>query len=476
VTYRCWVREGERTRTVSSGEREDTTNPVAGPKRIGIRPGRPLVHRLPVELGENVLRVDGLPPRLTVDRTSRVISGITNAVGSHVVTIHGVGTGIQWTDTLEIVVGGDICLTPPLGWNSWNVFGSAVTEDDIRRSAISLIDTGLVERGWSTVNIDDGWQGGRDRRGRLQPNDKFRDLAVLCDDLHSLGLRVGIYSSPGPTTCAGFAGSAGHEAEDAASFASWGFDYLKYDWCSAGPIGDETPIENLVAPFARMRDALDRVDRDIVYHVCQYGFGKVWEWAADRVGANAWRTTGDIDDTWDSVDRIGFAQANLAHYARPGRWNDPDMLVVGSVGGAWDRPIRPTRLTGDEQRTHLGLWAILAAPLLLGCDLSLLDAATLELVADREVLAINQDQLGRQAERIRSDDGLEIWRKPMADGSSAVGVFNRGTSSANASVEWRQLGLAPTSVRDVWAHRSVDAADGWGAVIPSHGSVLLRTW
>jgi len=435
----------------------DGVAPLAGPHRIGLRPGRPFVHRLPVGPDRRIDGVDGLPPGLAVDPSRRVTSGSTGATGTHMVVVSGSGTAGPWTDTIELLVGGDICLTPPLGWNSWNVFGSAVTEEDIRRTAMSLIESGLAACGWSTVNIDDGWQGTRDRRGRLQPNDKFRDLAALCDDLHELGLRVGIYSSPGPTTCAGFVGSADHETEDAASFAAWGFDYLKYDWCSAGTIDDATPLDTLMAPYARMRDALDRVVRDIVYHVCQYGFGGVWEWARDRVGANAWRTTGDIEDAWESVDRIGFGQADLAGFAGPGGWNDPDMLVIGAVGGAWDRPIRPTRLTVVEQRTHVSLWAILAAPLLLGCDLSRLDGPTLELATNRELLAVHQDPLGHQADRVRFKDAIEIWRKPLADGSSAVGVFNRGDSAVSATVEWRELDLGPTTVRDLWAHRFIDA-------------------
>jgi alpha-galactosidase len=454
----------------------DGARPLAGPRRIGLRPGRPFVHRLPAGQDQRIVSVDGLPAGLTIDLGRRVISGSTDARGAHAVQVSGEGSAGPWTDGFDLVVGSEICLTPPLGWNSWNVFGAAVTEDDVRRAASALIDSGLADCGWTTVNIDDGWQGTRDRRGRLQPNDKFPDLSALCADIHDLGLRVGIYSSPGPTTCAGFLGSAGFEAEDARSYADWGFDYLKYDWCSAGAIDDLTSLDTLIAPYARMRDALDRVDRDIVYHVCQYGFGKVWEWARDRVGANAWRTTGDIEDSWESVADIGFGQAGLAGSAGPGGWNDPDMLAIGSLGGAWGRPILPTRLTPDEQRTHVGLWALLAAPLLLGCDLSLLDTATLELVTNRDLLAIHQDPLGRQAERFRTDGDIEVWRKALADGSSAIGVFNRNDSRMTAAIHWRDLGIRPGAIRDVWAGRPLEASDGWQDVLPAHGSVVLRAW
>ena len=453
-----------------------SVGPLAGPKRIGLRPDRPFVHRLAVDRDQPVVAVDGLPPGMIVDRARRVISGSTGVRGSHTVVVSGDGSAGTWTDTIELVVGSEICLTPPLGWNSWNVFGAAITEDDVRRAALALIDSGLADRGWSTVNIDDGWQGERNRRGRLQPNDKFRDLSTLCADLHDLGLRVGIYSSPGPTTCAGFAGSAGFEAEDAGSFAEWGFDYLKYDWCSAGPIDDTTPLDTLIAPYARMRDALDRVERDIVYHVCQYGFGDVWAWARHRVGANSWRTTGDIEDTWASVAGIGFGQAGSEGFAGPGGWNDPDMLVIGALGGAWGHPIGPTRLTHDEQRTHVGLWVLLAAPLLLGCDLSLLDEPTLELVTNRELLAVHQDPLGRQAAPIRSEGGVEVWRKTLVDGSSAIGIFNRSDSAAAAAIAWRDLDLRPHTVRDLWARRAVEAGESWQEVLPAHGCAVLRAW
>jgi alpha-galactosidase len=449
---------------------------LAGPSRIGLGPGRPFVHLLPIPGEVGTLRIDGLPAGLTVDRATRVISGSTMAAGSHIVTVSGEGPDGPWVEELELVVGGEICLTPPLGWNSWNVFGATVTEDHIRGTAKALLDTGLAAHGWSAVNIDDGWQGSRDRRGRLQPNEKFDDLGVLCDDMHALGLRVGIYSSPGPRTCAGFPGSAGYEAEDARSFAEWGFDYLKYDWCSAGPIDDATPLETLIAPYARMRDALDRVERDIVYHLCQYGYGRVWEWARARAGANAWRTSGDIDDAWDVVDRIGFGQADLATFAAPGGWNDPDMLVLGAVGGAWGRPIRPTRLTAVEQRSHLSLWVLSSAPLLLGCDLTILDESTRAMLCNRDLLAVHQDALGRQAAPISVVGLLEIWSKPLDDGSLAVGVFNRGPSPVTASLDWAALGIRPSAVRDLWTGRSIAALDGWQEVLPGHGSAILRAW
>ncbi len=448
---------------------------LGGPRRIGLRPGRPFIHLVGIAEPSDGLAVIGLPPGLTFDPATRVIAGRTTAIGRHEAWISGEVQSGRIAESIELDVGDTICLTPPAGWNSWNVFGPAVTEDDVRRAARVLVDSGLAARGWTTVNIDDGWQGTRDRRGRLRPNERFHDLRALCDDLHALGLGVGIYSSPGPLTCSGFPGSQGHEGEDAASFADWGFDYLKYDWCSAGGHADDLPLQTWTAPYLAMRQALDRVDRDIVYHLCQYGFGQVWRWARQRVGANAWRTTGDIEDTWNAVAGIGFGQADLAEFAGPGGWNDPDMLVVGWVGGAWGRPLAPTRLTPDEERTHLGLWALLAAPLLLGCDLTRLPVPTLELLSNPEILAIHSDVLGRQARRIRSAGTVELWRKRLADGSSAIGLFNRGDSPASTGVEWPAIGHgADSRARDVWARRAVADSGGWHGSLPPHGSAVLR--
>lgn len=451
---------------------------LGGPRRIGLRRGRSFVHRIGVPDVERVgLHVAGLPSGLRFDATSTSITGRTDARGEHRVAITGGRDEGSWAETIDLVVGDEICLTPPLGWNSWNVFGPTICEADVRRAAIFLLESGLADLGWTYVNIDDGWQGDRDRRGRLHPNEKFGDLAVLAADLHAAGLKIGIYSSPGATTCAGFRGSLDHEIEDASTFADWGIDYLKYDWCSAGSHTGDLSIDELAAPFARMRSALDRVDRDIVYHICDYGWGEVWTWARDRVGANAWRTTGDIEDTWESVDRIGFGQSGLESFAGPGGWNDPDMLVLGRVGGAWSKPVRGTNLTQDEQRTHVGLWVLLSAPLLLGCDLTALDPGEAALIANPEVLAVHQDPLGFQAHRVRVDGSVETWRKDLADGSIAVGAFNRSDAPIVAGLAWSEIGLgAPAVVRDLWTRRDLDAPIGWQAVLPPHASTMLVVW
>ncbi|MBN2445840.1 MAG: glycoside hydrolase family 27 protein, partial [Phycisphaerae bacterium] len=286
-------------------------------------------------------------------------------------------------------------------------------------------------------------------------------------------LKLGIYSSPGPRTCAGYTGSYEHEVQDAQTYAEWGIDLLKYDWCSYGEIAKDGSLEELQKPYLIMRDALRSCGRDIVYSLCQYGMGGVSSWGAE-VGGNYWRTTGDIVDTWGSMAGIGFRQANLAEFARPGHWNDPDMLVVGNLG--WSADTRPTRLTPNEQITHITLWSLLASPMLIGCDLSQLDEFTLALLTNDEVLAVSQDPLGQQARQIIVDGKTEVWARPLADGTVAVGLFNRGRKQARVTVDWESLGLmGKQRVRNLWAKVNEGVYEGeFGCLIPRHGAMLVK--
>jgi alpha-galactosidase len=291
--------------------------------------------------------------------------------------------------------------------------------------------------------------------------------------VHSQGLKIGTYISPGPWTCAGYEGSWQHEQLDARSFATWGFDYLKYDWCGYGSIAPNPTLEQMKEPYLFMRLCLDRVDRDIVYSLCQYGMGDVWKWGAE-VGGNCWRTTGDITDSWGSMAGIGFAQADHAPYASPGHWNDPDMLVVGLVG--WGPNLRESRLTPNDQYTHISLWCLLASPLLIGCDLTRLDEFTMNLLTNDEVLEVNQDPLGKQAIRVSQDGSREVWAKKMEDGSLAVGLFNRDEVAQTVTAKWSDLGVnGKMRVRDLWRQQDVGSFDGtFGAEVPRHGVVLVR--
>ncbi|MEA3367746.1 MAG: glycoside hydrolase family 27 protein, partial [Planctomycetota bacterium] len=383
--------------------------------------------------------------------------------------------------TLTLRVGGRIALAPPMGWNSWNCWGNAVDSDKIGDAARGMVDSGLAHHGWSYVNIDDCWQGWRGPpEYALAPKERLADMAALADDVHARGLRLGIYSSPWKTTYAGYPGGSADtddgrvtqkahavgpvtfEEADARRFADWGVDYLKYDW---------HPID---LDHARaMGGALRACGRDVVYSLSNNADPAL---APDLATvANCWRTTGDIADTWESVAGIGFAQERWRRFAGPGHWNDPDMLVVGRVG--WGPNLRPTRLTPNEQVTHISLWCLLAAPLLLGCDLTNLDDFTLGLLTNDEVLAVNQDPLGRQAGRVRRDGPAEAWAKPMADGSVAVGLFNRDDKEPReVAVTWKDLGLkGPCRVRDLWRQREVGTFDRtFAARVLVHGAVLVR--
>ncbi len=426
-----------------------------------------------------------LPVGLVLDERTGRISGVLNEKGVHLVTLTATNSRGTTERPFRIVVGNLIALTPPLGWNSWNCFAGDVDDAKVRSAADAFVASGLVEHGWTYINVDDCWMvkpdskdsvlGGaaRNERGRIQTNRKFPDMKALGAYVHEKGLKLGIYSSPGPLTCAGYAGSYTYEVQDAEQYAEWGVDYLKYDWCSYDRIAKDKSLPELQKPYSVMRAALNTVNRDIVYSLCQYGMGDVWEWGTE-VGGNCWRTTGDITDTWESVSTIGFGQAGHEPFAGPGHWNDPDMLVVGWVG--WGPRLHPTRLTPYEQLTHISLWTLLASPLLIGCDLTKLDDFTLGLLTNDEVLAVHQDPLGRQAAQVTKEGDREIWARPLEDGSWAVGLFNRGEQSTTVTVRWTDLGVTGGKlVRDLWRQRDLGTYETEFAVkVSRHGTVLVR--
>jgi alpha-galactosidase len=454
---------------------EPPTPRINGPSVVGARPGHPFFYHVPVTGEAPVsLEAENLPPGLSLDAASGEISGVVEKAGETQVKLRAKNIRGQAGKTLRIVVGDNIALTPPLGWNSWNCFAGAVDDGKIRAAADAMVRSGLINHGWTYINIDDCWEGKRDANGFIQSNAKFPDMTALADYVHAQDLKIGIYSSPGPKTCAGFEASWQHEEKDASQYAAWGFDYLKYDWCSYGRIAPNSDHEELMKPYLVMEAALRRQDRDIVFSLCQYGMGDVWEWGA-QVGGNCWRTTGDIGDSWGSMSGIGFKQNGHEKWAGPGHWNDPDMLVLGKVG--WGH-LHPTRLTPNEQYTHVSLWCLLTAPLLIGADMSQLDPFTFNLLANDEVLAVNQDALGQQASRKAKNGETEVWAKDLADGSKAVGLFNRGEGAAETTVQWTDLGLTgPCQVRDLWRQKDAGThADSFTATVPRHGVCLVRIW
>ena len=299
-------------------------------------------------------------------------------------------------------------------------------------------------------------------------------MKSLCDYVHSLGLKIGIYSSPGPKTCGGYEGSYSFEEQDARVYTGWGIDYLKYDWCSYDNIcPNPVTEEQFKHPYVVMKTAIRKVNRDIHYSLCQYGMWDVWKWGAE-VDGNSWRTTGDIEDTWESMSGIGFSQNKCSPFAAPSRWNDPDMLVVGFVG--WGPSLHFTRLTPSEQYTHISLWCLLSAPLLIGCDLSRLDPFTINLLTNDEVLAVNQDPLGKQATQVKNNTNYEIWEKDLEDGSKAIGLFNLRLNPLNIHVDLKDLGISGSAdMRDLWRQKGLGAADvSFEMLVQPHGAALLK--
>ncbi|MGC3989380.1 MAG: putative Ig domain-containing protein [Chthoniobacteraceae bacterium] len=484
---------------------------INGPSIFGVRPGSPFLYAIPAT-GKRPLTfaVEGLPAGLKLDAETGEITGSLATAGAVTVTLHATNALGTADKKFRIVVGDQIALTPPMGWNSWNSYGPLVDQQKVAEVAQAMVTRGLKDHGWSYVNIDDTWQGVRGGKyNAIQTNSKFSDLQQLGAQIHALGLKFGIYSTPWRGSYEGHIGSsADHEdgtydwiksgdhsanfrvgrdeaqvkekrrsnwqlgrysfAEaDARQWADWGVDYLKYDW-----------FPNDVKSVEDMTKALRGTGRDIVYSLSNTA---IYDTASDYARlANLWRTTGDIRDTWASISWNGFSQDRWAAYAGPGHWNDPDMLVVGQVGG-WAAKLHATGLTPDEQYTHLSLWCLLSAPLLIGCDVAKMDDFTYGLLTNDEVLAIDQDALGKQATQIFNKDSKVIYAKTLEDGSVAVGLFNRGEQETKIAVTWGPWGNFPTSdadnrtVRDLWRQKDLGIFKGkFEATVAPHGVVLVR--
>lgn len=351
--------------------------------------------------------------------------------------------------------------TPPMGWNSWNKFRTQINDAAVRGTADAMVASGMRDAGYIYINIDDGWQGKRDANGILQPNANFPDMKALADYVHSKGLKLGIYSSPGPRTCGGYEGSYGHEEIDARTWAEWGIDYLKYDWCTASRVWTGADMR---AAYQKMGEALQKTGRDIVYSLCQYGLSEVESWGA-LVGGNLWRTTGDIFDNWNSMLANVTSQESRATQSGPGRWNDPDMLEVGNGG-----------MTPAEYRTHFSLWAMAAAPLIAGNDLRDMDEDTQAILLNKEVIAVDQDPLGKQARLVARQGDVSVWLRPLQGNAYALALVNEGGVETEAKVNWADLRLPKTlKARELWEKKDLGSlADGYSARIPSHGVVMLR--
>ena len=463
---------------------------INGPKVYGVRPGRPILYRLPVSgIRPMEYAASGLPAGVTFDAAKGILSGSVAERGEYAVRFTARNAKGETAGTLKIVVGDKIALTPPMGWNSWNCFASRVTAQDIRNAADVFDKSELANHGWCYVNIDDYWQNrvaetrdptligpARNPDGTIAVNKRFPSMKGLADYVHSKGLKIGLYSSPGPWTCGRCAGSWKHEWQDAQTYAEWGYDYLKYDWCGYGVVADSvrkgSGVANRSLPYRLMGEALAAQKRDIVFSLCQYGMADVSTWG-ENVGGHCWRTTGDITDTWHSMSRILDAQADLWPFAKPGAWNDPDMLVLGPLG--WGN-IHPTRLTPNEQYTHMSFWCILCSPLLIGCDMTRIDPFTMSLLTNDEVLETNQDPLGAAAARVSVQNGNEVWAKPMSDGSLVFALYNKSRHDARISVNFAALGLVGDwRVRDLWRQQDLGIFSGsYSTEVWPHATTLVR--
>ena len=470
---------------------------INGPKVFGVCPGSPLLYSIPAT-GERPMTfaVKNLPAGLSLDSSTGRITGVLPKAGTYRVTLVASNQAGQASKDFRIVVGDTICLTPAMGWNSYNTYDVSVNQKQILEAAHAMEESGLARHGWSVITCDDGWQGARGGKwNAIQPYEGFPDIGGMVAEIHSLGLKAGIYSTPWITSYGRRIGGSSdnqdgswspeyakknriatsmktpfivgkyHFAEqDARQFADWGFDYLKYDW---------DPIQE--PDVKEMAQALRKSGRDIIFSLSNNSKGTLLARIATvSPWANSWRTTGDVHDNWKNVANSAFGENEWAAYCRPGHYNDPDMLVVGNVG--WGHP-HPSNLTPDEQYTQISMWSLLSAPLILGCDLRKLDPFTLSLLTNDEVLDIDQDELCKQAVCVLKTGDLEAYAKPLADGSVVVGFFNRGETPAPMKISWADLKISgPQTLRNVWSQKDLEVSDASFETPPigRHGVILVK--
>lgn len=475
----------------------------------GVRPGHPVIFRVATS-GERPIKFSAknLPDGVTLDEKGVLRGTAPLKGGDYDIEVTAENAKGKATRTIRLAVGDTIALTPPLGWNSWNTLCYRLTQEKAMAAAKAMDASGLADHGWAYINLDDWWEmnnsgcprvesrkqdfGGRedvigparDANGKIIPNRSFPDMKGLTDYIHSLGLKAGLYSSPGPLTCGRCEGSYGHELQDAESWAEWGFDYVKYDWCTYGDIfkketegvSEEDRIKAYAKPYRLMNECLKKQNRDILYSFCQYGMGHAELWAREA-GANCWRSWGDLKDAWHWMElalegRIGAD--NYWKYNGPGCWADPDMMIVGqqfSFGSD-----HPTYLTPNEQYTHVSLWAMVGSPLLIGCDLTTLDDFTKNLLMNDEVIAVSQDRLGKTARRIRHTDAESVWTRPLSKGFTAVALVNRYPFAREIKVSFAELGLSGECwVKDLWRQKCEGKHSGfYVAEVPAHATKLVK--
>lgn len=469
---------------------------INGARIFGVRPGSPFLFTIPVT-GKRPMKyeVKSLPAGLKCDVNSGQITGSIKNAGEYLTTFKVSNALGSAERKFKIVCGDKLALTPHMGWNSWYVWENHVTDKIMREAADAMVSTGMMDHGYMYINIDDCWSAKpgsadssllvdpRDKNGMINSNRRFPDMKALTDYIHMKGLKAGIYTSPGPFTCAGHTGIYGHEKDDIKRFADWGYDFLKYDWCSYDNIGKRDNMTDLRKPYLLVSELLKGQERDIVLNLCQYGMGKVWKWGKE-VGGQSWRTADDLGGSFNGIAtalfRDGFdvySSDSLHLYAGPGGWNDPDYLLIGYLSN-WKGQTVPTPLTPSEQYTQVSLWSLVAAPLILSGDITRLDDFTLGLLTNDEVIDVDQDPLGKPGYRVSKDGDKEVWIRQMEDGSHAIGLFNRGETETDVTASWSDLGFSGEQhVRDLWRQKDLGRfKDKFSATIHKHGVVLVRMW
>jgi alpha-galactosidase len=469
---------------------------INGARIFGVRPGSPFLFTIPAT-GERPMKYEvlNLPEGFVCDAGTGQISGVINEPGDYLTTIRVTNKSGTDEKLFKISCGDNLALTPHMGWNSWYVWENNITDSIMRASADAMVSSGMIDHGYMYINIDDCWAvkpgskdsslvgEQRDKNGMVNSNKRFPDMKSLTDYIHSLGLKAGIYTSPGPTTCAGHVGAYQYEEKDIQRFVEWGFDFLKYDWCSYGRVAAGDSLPELQKPYILIHDILKKQNRDIILNLCQYGMGDVWKWGKS-VGGQSWRTAGDLGGSFEGIGtalfRDGFdvfTDNDLQRYGGPGGWNDPDYILIGFLSN-WEGQTVPTPLTPDEQYTQISLWSLQAAPLIFSGDITRLDDFTLSLLTNDEVIEVDQDPLGKPGHRVTKIDDLEVWIKPMEDGSIAVGLFNRGEKETKMSVLWQNLGITGRQkVRDLWRQKDIgNFTKKFSARVARHGVVMVRLW
>ena len=462
-------------------------SPVINPPTVvGIYPGTPFLFTIPTE-GTRPIKwsADNMPSGISLDQSTGIISGTLKERGEFVVKVKAENKFGAAEGNLTIKIGDLLALTPPMGWNSWNTFADQISDSLVRQIADSMVSTGMRDRGYQYINIDDLWQlVERDPDGNIQINRaKFPfGIKPVADYVHSKGLKLGIYSDAALLTCGRVAGSYGNEEKDIRDFTAWGIDLLKYDYCNAPPSRDTAIVR-----YGRMARAIRNSSRSIVYSVCEWGPREPWKWA-DSLGGNYWRTTWDIRNAWkkdiydeahNSILQITDINAALADYASPGHWNDPDMLVIGIYNKS-NTVVNEAGADGcndEEYRSHMSLWCLMAAPLLAGNDIRNMNQATKEILLNSEIIAVNQDPLGKQAKKIRDDGDSEVFAKPMEDGSWAVGLLNRNDSvDKMIRISWNELAIkGKLKVRDLWEHQDKGRfSDYFECNVKPHQCIVIR--